>query len=306
MYSMDEKVELILVPCHSIWKSSSHPSDNSVNLGQLPEYWHLAPFQYEGNDHLAFIKHGLTAIKLLLQRFDTATVIFSGSQTKKEAGAISEAQSYYSLFEKLIRYVMSNDNIDVPNFDNELRLLLKEVKNLLSSQNVNVDELFYGGSITTEEFSLDSFDNLIYSIYRFEEVNKKFPQKITIIGFAFKMPRFISCHAKAIDYPQSNITNIGIDPKPANYNQTQLSKYYDDLVQMEDKNALSLFSSDWYATKDRLLTKKRSRNPFNRTAPYAQNIFCKENGKRIEGIEDDEEYFETKIKCKMPWSSPRQ
>ena len=162
-----------------------------------------------------------------------------------------------------------------------------------------IRDRFYGGSITTEEFSLDSFDNLVYSIYRFEEVNKKFPQKITIIGFAFKMSRFISCHAKAIDYPQSNITYVGIDPKPINYNQKQLSEYYNDLVQMENKNALSLFSSDWYATKDRLLTKKRSRNPFKRTAPYAQNILFKGNGT---WIEDDEKYFERNIKNKMPWS----
>lgn len=300
---MNEKAELILVPCHSIWKPSIQPSDRSVNLGQSPEYWHLAPFQYEGNDHLAFIKHGLTAIKLLLQTTHAATVIFSGSQTKKEAGAISEAQSYYFLFERLIRYIMSNNDIEVPNFDDDLCSLLKEIKNLLISQSVDIDEMFFGGSITTEEFSLDSFDNLVYSIYRFEEVNKKFPQKITIIGFAFKMSRFIGCHAKAIDYPQSNITYVGIDPKPTNYNQKQLSEYYNDLVLMEYKNALSLFSSDWYATKDRLLTKKRSRNPFKRTAAYAQNILFKGDGTRIE---DDEKYFERNIKYKMPWSLPRK
>ncbi|CAI4036529.1 hypothetical protein SMKI_15G3760 [Saccharomyces mikatae IFO 1815] len=295
---MCREVELILVPCHSIWKSSIPFGDGTLNLGQSPDYWHLAPFQYEGNDHLAFIKHGLTAIKILLQKADSAVVIFSGSQTKKEAGVISEAQSYYFLFERLIRYVMCNDDINIPNFDDEIHYLLEDIKCSLITQKIDVDELFYGGSITTEEFSLDSFDNLIYSIYRFEEITKKFPQKITIIGFAFKMSRFINCHARAIDYPQSNITYIGIDPEPMNYNQTQLLKYYNDLIQMEHENALSLFSSDWYATKDRLLTKKKSRNPFKRTASYTKNVLF--NGSTW--IEDDKKYFETNIKCKMPWS----
>lgn len=299
---MDEKKELILVPCHSIWKSSIQPSDGRVNFGQSPEYWHLAAFQYEGNDHLAFIKHGLAALKLLLKKRHRATVIFSGSQTKKEAGVLSEAQSYYFLCERLIRNAMRNDNLEIPNFDDELHTLLQEIKEMMVGQNIDVDDLFCGDSITTEEFSLDSLDNLLYSIYRFEEVTGKFPQRITIIGFAFKMERFISYHAKAIDYPKACINYIGIDPKPTNYSQTQLSKYYNDLAEMERKNALSLFLSDWYATKDALFTKKRSRNPFKRTAPYAQNILFK-SGTRIE---DDERYFETNIKCKMPWSAPRE
>ncbi|EJS41571.1 YOR238W [Saccharomyces arboricola H-6] len=300
---MSEREELILVPCHSIWKCSIQPNDGTINLGQFPDCWHLAPFQYEGKDHLAFIKHGLTAIKLLLQRVHRATVIFSGSQTKKKAGVMSEAQSYYFLCEKLIRYSMSNDIIAIPNFDDELHILLQDIKRMLIERSIDVKDLFYGDLITTEEFSLDSFDNLMFSIYRFEEVTGKFPQRITIIGFAFKMARFINYHAKAIDYPQSSINYIGIDPKPTNYSKTQLSKYYSDLVEMERKNALSLFSLDWYATRDALRTKKKSRNPFNRTAPYTQlNILFNSSMK----IEDDKKYFEMNIKGKMPWSVPRQ
>lgn len=297
---MSKKVELILVPCHSTWKSSIQPSDETINLGQLPDYWHLAPFQYEGNDHLTFIKHGLTAIKLLLQRLHHAIVIFSGSQTKKQAGVISEAQSYYFLCEKLIRYAMCNDNIAIPSFDDELHLLLQEIKTLLIGQSIDIDELFYGGSITTEEFSLDSFDNLIFSMYRFKEVTKRFPQKITIIGFAFKMARFVNCHAMAIDYPRSNIHYIGIDPKPTNYSAEQLSKYYGDLVELERSNALDLFFSDWYATREPLVTKKKSRNPFNRTAPYTHSDLLFNSCMRME---DDKKYFEKNIKGKMPWSA---
>ncbi|CCH59230.1 hypothetical protein TBLA_0B03920 [Henningerozyma blattae CBS 6284] len=300
------KSHLIIVPCHGIWKSTLLDS-NEVNLGQLPEHWYLAPFQYEGNDHLAFIKHSLRAIIHLLTstNIDKSLLLFSGSQTKKSAGCISEAQSYYLLTWKLLEFFQRNEsNTSVLNkisFDDEILSFLKQITDLLKvkfQEPMSLEALFTD-YINTEEYSLDSFDNLIYSIYRFAQLNdKNYPTEITISGFGFKEKRFLKYHAMAIDYPIENITYLSSEPKPLDYSKQQLDKYFNDLDFMENKNALNLFTNDWYGRKEILMNKKSSRNPFVRIPNYqGYELFDLTNL-----TEDDEQFFKTFIKAKMPWS----
>lgn len=85
--------ELIILPCHSIWKGGS-------TLGKLRDEWFLASFQMEGEDHLCFREHIETSFKLLKEK-PTSILVVSGGQTKAEAGRVSESESYVKLLQSM-------------------------------------------------------------------------------------------------------------------------------------------------------------------------------------------------------------
>lgn len=288
---------LIIVPCHSIW-NAFYSDSKGLNFGQLPDHWFLAPFQFEGNDHLAFINHGLSAIQALVNDFlNDSVVVFSGSQTKPQAGCISEAQSYYLLMRKLLQETHCNESTISTIFNKEITKRLKDIEKTLLQHEISIEELFTH-YITTEEFALDSFENLLFSIYRFQQVKTKFPENITIVGFGFKKRRFLEYHAKAIDFPIENMEYIAIDPLPSGYTPDELRRYIEELNTLELRNALELFAADWYGTQDQLNSKKKSRNPFKRFDAY-QNVSLFPLNK---AITDNRSFFENYIKDVMPWS----
>lgn len=45
--------------------------------------------------------------------------------------------------------------------------------------------------VTTEEFALDSYQNLLFAIARFREFTGNYPQKITVVGYGMKRNRFV-------------------------------------------------------------------------------------------------------------------
>ena len=290
------KTHLIIVPCHSIWNPFHHSQapNGRPNLGQNPEHWFLAPFQLQGDDHLAFIKHGLYAIITLLKdKTDSSLLVFSGSQTKKPAGPLSESQSYYLLMRQLLRFSQGRDT---PNFDG-IGKILTEINQLLEERGIEMESLFTT-RITTEEYALASFDNMIYSIYRFKQITDVWPTDITIVGFGFKRARFEELHAKAIDFPKDRLNYISIDPSPKGYTVGERTKYFEHLDQLEQQNAVALFAKDWFATRDPLLSKKQSRNPFQRFNDYEDvRLFNLKSP-----IDHDKLFFDIYIRDKMPWS----
>lgn len=284
---------LLIVPCHSIWNVDVNTVEE--NLGQLPEHWYLAPFQHEGRDHIAFIKHSILAIEQLVQDTEHQLLLFSGSQTKKVAGPISEAQSYYYMARKILLWAASNKKF--PRSLEVEHIIINSCQNIINKLNhmkISVDELFTN-FISTEEFALDSFENLIYSIYRFQQITKKYPEQITIFGFGFKKKRFLDYHSKAIDFAIDNITYVSIDPVPDYKDSYRLDAYLKDLLLKEEENALKLFRNDWYGVKPPLSTKKRDRNPYFRFPAY-NSLFTANNSNQ-----NHKEFYRSNIKGKMPW-----
>ena len=55
---------------------------------------------------------------------------------------------------------------------------------------------------TTEDYALDSFQNLLFSMARFREVTGHFPTRITVVGYAFKQKRFDELHRLALRWPR--------------------------------------------------------------------------------------------------------
>jgi hypothetical protein len=65
---------------------------------------------------------------------------------------------------------------------------------------------------TTEEDSLDSYQNLLFSIARFHEYTGGYPNNITVVGYGMKRQRFTELHRMAIRWPMDKFHYIGIDP----------------------------------------------------------------------------------------------
>lgn len=225
--------ELTILPCHSIWKGGK-------SKGLDRDEWHLAPFQYEGLDQLSFREHILQCIEILKMNPHTLLII-SGGQTKKEAGPISEAESYYALFKGLL----------------DENLLKEEVTRLLSRTFL-------------EEFARDSFENVLYLLCRFYEEVHKYPRRITVVGFEFKRKRFVNHHlAEAIKFPRDRVRYIGNAPRPGP--ETDQNRYFEQLIKEEEKHALSHFRRDFYGIQHPLSVKKESRNPFGQRHRYAES-----------------------------------
>jgi len=66
--------------------------------------------------------------------------------------------------------------------------------------------------LTTEDFALDSFQNLLFSIGRFKEYTGRYPYQISVVGYEFKKLRFENLHRAAIRWPENKFSYYGIDP----------------------------------------------------------------------------------------------
>eukprot|EP00047_Mylnosiga_fluctuans_P021650 m.107309 g.107309 ORF g.107309 m.107309 type:complete len:212 (+) comp8977_c1_seq1:4382-5017(+) len=142
---------LVIVPCHGIYRHGPPEQDSS---------WFIAEFQ--AGESKEFCTHIRTACELA-SRDNQATLVFSGGQTKLEAGPISEAGSY---MEAAVELGLLGES-----------LLLR---------------------IQLEEYSRDSMENLAYSISCYRESHEdQMPSKITVVGWGFKEERFRR-HAAAL------------------------------------------------------------------------------------------------------------
>lgn len=221
---------IIILPCHSIWKSGD-------TLGDLRDEWALAPFQFEGSDHLCFKEHIVQSMNLL-KTDSQAVLIISGGQTKADSGPILESYSYYQLGFAL--------------FPNEWSSCLKR--------------------IILEEHARDSFENVLFLICRFYEIFEYYPTTITVVGFEFKRQRFVNQHLQqALLFPGNNIRYIGNSPNPNHEDELQRNYYFDELDASEARHARNLFEKDWYGRMEPLLLKKASRDPFKRCHGYTKS-----------------------------------
>lgn len=66
--------------------------------------------------------------------------------------------------------------------------------------------------VTTENYALDSFQNLLFSIARFREYTSRFPERITVVGYEFKRARFSDLHRVALRWPARKFEYIGVNP----------------------------------------------------------------------------------------------
>jgi len=94
----------------------------------------------------------------------------------------------------------------------ESYLRLGQTRGILPNQSPTTQPF---GRATTENFALDSYQNLLFSIARFREYTGHFPIQITVVGYDFKRPRFEELHRSALRWPKNKFNYIGVDPEHA-------------------------------------------------------------------------------------------
>ncbi|KAJ1928851.1 hypothetical protein IWQ60_001703 [Tieghemiomyces parasiticus] len=130
------------------------------------ESWALEPFQTE-SDVAGFLEHIRMGSDMLAQRPESL-LVFSGGQTKPQAGMRSEAQSYWQLAQG--QGWFKSDNL---------------------------------WRATTEEFARDSFENILFSMCRFYELTGHYPRKLSVISYPFKQKRYETLHRVALKIPET-------------------------------------------------------------------------------------------------------
>jgi hypothetical protein len=131
---------------------------------------------------------------------------------------------------------------------------------------------------TTEDYSLDSYQNLLFSIARFHEYTGRYPTKLTVVGYEMKKRRFAELHRAAVRWPKGRFYYVGIDPEGENITHAQdgevsiqVSPYLHILnpcYECQAKNGYRPFTSDLYGCHSFLLAKRRRRNQSARFHSY--------------------------------------
>lgn len=168
-YPFPKLKNLVMVAGHSVYTSSSCEKVDKEDA------WYLESYQKHPGQAATFVEHIEKGVELAAND-DEALLLFSGGETRKDAGPRSEAQSYWTV---------------------------AEAKGWFGNQeNVRQRAL-------TEEHARDSFENLLFSVCRFRELTGLYPENITVVGYDFKEDRFVRLHRSAIKFPAARFFYSG-------------------------------------------------------------------------------------------------
>ncbi|KAI0708187.1 hypothetical protein C8T65DRAFT_650315 [Cerioporus squamosus] len=187
------------------------------------DQWVLEPYQRGGGRVSAFFRH-IAAGAELARDDEHSLLVFSGGQTRPSS-TTTEAESY---------------------------MRLAYISNLLSTTSSDVLRA------TTENYALDSYQNLLFSIARFHEYTGRWPTRITVVGYEMKRRRFTELHRAALRWPVDQFEYVGIDAEGDK----------ETAQQGELQNGYLPYTQDTYGCHDLLLSKRRARNPFMRYHSY--------------------------------------
>ncbi|KAJ4756597.1 transmembrane protein [Rhynchospora pubera] len=174
-YPLAKLSNLVMVAGHSIYTS------NKCGKFDGEDSWFLEPYQKHPGQvatFLAHIKEGVEAAS----KDEEALLLFSGGETRKDAGPRSEAQSYWAVAE---------------------------------SEGWYGKEESVRSRALTEEHARDSFENLLFSVCRFRELTGRYPHNITVVSYDFKEERFAHLHRMAIGFPENRFLYLGTPATPS-------------------------------------------------------------------------------------------
>lgn len=255
---------MVLVPGHAIW------AGNDFKDRFNDENWILEPYQ-RGGSVKTFWKHIEKGVEIA-DADPTALLIFSGGQTR--------TTSLQTEAESLLALAISSDlSLPVlPGFNfterveshNKITASHDEILGRVgakaqSNAGVAASPGLVGVRMTTENFALDSFENLLFSIARFREFTGRYPQRITIVGYGMKKARFDELHSKAVRWPTK-----GYLRGQRKYLYVPFDDEGDNTAQYEGEKlkGYTLFERDMYGCHGKLREKRLERNPTRRFHPY--------------------------------------
>jgi len=226
---------LVMVAGHAVVMA-----DSLDHVLQRDSDWFLESYQRGQDLPTALVGHIQSGVSVAAQD-SRALLMFSGGQTRPSAGPRDEGWSYYRLAEHFNWWGLSESGA------------------VGKAESVPVAQ-----RTVTEDFATDSLQNFMFSLCRFKEVVGKYPEKVTVVSFTFKQRRFQDLHRSALRFPASSFHYVGLQPPV--HSHFDLKKAESG----EIKNSLQLFEADPYGCNSQvLLAKRKARNPFHRTTPYA-------------------------------------
>lgn len=240
------RIIFVLIPHPNAVIVAGHAICTEVRDPWREENWILLPFQR--GEVACYIGHIEAGVRAAVADPD-ALLVFAGGCSRAEAGPRSEAQSYFWIADHLGWFGHP------------------EVR----------------ARAITEEFSRDSYENLLYSICRVREYAGAYPRHVSFVSWAFKQERF-HLHRRTIRWPTARFTFLGPNNPP-------------DLAQAvaaEDRNRAA-YEADPYSSSPAFRAKRDARNPFRRSAGYL--LVCPE----LQGLvahEGPELYSEA-----LPWDN---
>jgi hypothetical protein len=246
---------LIMVAGHGVFRGSDFSSPFKI----LDENsWALEKFQLGQFIPQSIISHISQGLKILVND-PTATLVFSGGQSRKDCGARSEGGTYLDLVIQ-----QNSKNLQEIFFAADKTLSSSELATLqeILSNQTNLPSESNERRILAEEFARDSYENLLFSICRYFQYHGRFPKKITVIGFPHKRERFVEWHRTAILWPRSQFYYAGVQAKEVS---AMISE--GKLKQPSDQKTLARTKMDPYLCKANKQT-RINRNPNRQVAPY--------------------------------------
>ncbi|KAG0615886.1 hypothetical protein M758_5G073200 [Ceratodon purpureus] len=161
---------LVMVAGHSVYTSAKceKPEDEDA--------WFLESYQKHPGQASSFVDHIRMGVEVAAGSEDSL-LLFSGGETRQDAGPRSEGQSYWNVAESKDWYGRR--------------------------ESVRWRTL-------TEEFARDSFENLLFSMCRFRELTGHYPSNVTVVSYDFKQRRFTELHRHALRFPEPQFSFVGV------------------------------------------------------------------------------------------------
>ncbi|KAM7518720.1 hypothetical protein LguiB_017682 [Lonicera macranthoides] len=288
---------LVMVATHSVYTSTSCEEVDKEDS------WFLLSYQKHPGQAATFVEHIRGGVEIAAKD-DEALLLFSGGETRKEAGPRSEAQSYWLVAESQGWFALKTVLVSAYQ-PFELFLSIKNPTNFAhypirplsypilhsypTADMPNASLLSFcnqekvRGRALTEEHARDSFENLLFSLCRFRELTGKYPHNITVSPSFLPAPN--AATTGYIQQPANNTKVVGYDFKEdrfVNLHRTAITFpatrffYLGTPATLTSREAAlkgesmvrAQFQADPYGCVGSLRHKKLGRDPFHRTIPY--------------------------------------
>ena len=159
---------LVVVAGHAVTMAESLDG-----VDALDSSWYLLDYQRRADVPSALVKHIEEGVRITA-RDPKSVLVFSGGQTRRDAGPRSEGQSYWHVAEHFDWWGTGA-----------------------------------GARATTEEYARDSLENVLFAACRFKEVVGRYPKRVTVVSYDFKRRRFVELLGPALHLP---LEFVGVAP----------------------------------------------------------------------------------------------
>lgn len=190
---------------------AGHAIPRNFNSLDTDEGWYLKDFQTgEARFYVEHVRHGVKSAAA----DPDSLLLFAGGQTDVEAGPRTEGQGYW----------------------------------LVADHFAWFGEPAVKARASTEEFSMDSLENVLFGICRFKEMTGAYPESMVAVGWKFKGERF-RMHCDAVRFPLERLRYEGVGDPPL----LERNLHFEELRR-------KMFEADPFGRSAEAAAKKRARN----------------------------------------------